>query len=188
MNEYFGIRPLAAITLTFLLLIAGACASEESQPEPTQEPTPSPTSRGPTSLRLAPAKTINAALSKISNRLETSRPRAIEIDSVVYVETTVGQAQRLFDPLGERGGGQFFEDAPDDLPVWAVVATGDFRESETLRGGQIFTYSSLWWVVAIGEKGFIWGVNYRNSDVSTLGTATSVPLPLPEFPTPVRLE
>ncbi len=146
----------------------------------------------PFNERLDPACSVNEALSKISYRLETDQPRAVEIDSVVYVETTVGQAQRLFDPKGERGGGQFFEGAPDDLPVWAVVANGEFRASETMRGGQIFTYSSLWWVVAIGEKGFITGVNFRdsdvgfsNSDVGALGTVIPVPLPLPTFAAPV---
>ncbi len=117
----------------------------------------------------------------------TCNPR---IDTVQYVKTTVGQAKsRLasasdghFDP-GKRVAGW----GADDLPIWIVVAKGQFTKFSIIDPTPGPPFSSLWVIFPMGRAGSFPFPSNAQYDLSQLGTVHNVPLPLPPFPTPVNL-
>ncbi len=83
---------------------------------------------------------------------------------------------------------RWFAYAPTDAPVWVVVAYGQFQgksvPGSTTPGP---SYSSVWVVIPKGQLGMSDGAGNERYDLSQLGTVVEVPVPLPPFPTPVKL-
>jgi hypothetical protein len=101
-----------------------------------------------------------------------------------YVEATVGEAKDLLDPDRESG----LWEAAEDLDAFIFVAYGEFRWRDFLDGTRGPTYETLWVVVPLHEEGMHSGTSNEEYDLEQFGDVHEVPLPLPEFPTPVNLE
>lgn len=131
------------------------------------------------------AQTAEEAL-EVARRVFTTAPPYVvhEIESVDYVETTVGAARDLLDP--ERATKVW--DAPDELSAWLVVAQGRFVFRSVPGSSEPGPTYKYVWVVVPKETGSLGSaaVNVVPS-LSSLGKVSSVPLPLPPFPTPVAL-
>jgi hypothetical protein len=143
----------------------------------------------PTSSIGQPANTLQDALNQARNILEAGPPYVAldEVGSFVYVATTYGQVVSLRKFNGIRRD-EKTPPFPDGLPVWLFVAYGPFQDRSmpgSTTPGQ--TYSTRYMVIPKGQVGLSTGVNNEQYDLSQLGTAVQVPVPLPPFPTPVRL-
>lgn len=173
-----ALAALAGVATGLALLVACSDSARPASSEPV----------APTSSYGKPAKTLEDALSQARGRLEAGPPFADEIESAVYVETTVGRARDLFDPKREIGSGRFFTDAPADSPVWVVVAYAEFQWAN--RGAidvPPVLYSTVWMVIPVGKSGMYLGASNEQYDLARLGRVVEVPVPLPPFPTPVKL-
>lgn len=107
-----------------------------------------------------------------------------DFQSVQYVETTVGQARDLFDPRHEI---KVWETA-DSAEAVVIVAYGEFYTwcmgCEPHTSGP---HSTHWAVVPIGQRGTFDLLSNERYDLTRFGAVRQVPLPLPEWPTPVAL-
>lgn len=190
--------PTTLLALTALLCITLSCGGDDGSSAslavtstPSQRPaTPSPsatlTPAVPTSSIGQPANTVEEALGLARDRFTAAPPFVVhDIESVVHVDTTVGQARDLFDPEHERKAW----DAPDHLPAWGVVAYGSFQV-KSVPGSSTPgpSLTSVWVVIPKGDVGLHWWVDDQSYELSRLGTVVEVPVPLPPFPTLVTLE
>ncbi len=114
--------------------------------------------------------------------------------SVEYVQTTKSKLRQVIGPakshlLGDPGATVEGIDAPEDWPVWAVVARGSFHGRAAALATQEYHVGSNFWVLVPKDRqGF--GANFAtdtNYDISQLGEVHDVPLPLAKWPTPVAL-
>ncbi len=65
------------------------------------------------------------AVRKEVESLTAAPPHLVhEIDTLLYVESTVGEARELFGPAGPRTA----PDVADDVPAWVFVAYGRFQD------------------------------------------------------------
>ncbi len=189
-----AIALLALSAFAFLIL---SCGGDDSGPaslavtttrvQGPATPTPSAklTPAVPTSSIGQPANTVEEALGQARSVFTSAPPFVVhDIESVVYVDTTVGRARELFDPDHERKAW----DAPDHLPAWVVVAYGSFQV-KSVPGSSTPgpSLTSVWVVIPEGDVGLHWWVDSQSYELSRLGTVVEVPLPLPPFPTPVTL-
>lgn len=144
----------------------------------------------PTSPLGKPVGSLEAALSLARLRFTASPPWAEhDIESMHYVDTTLGRARDLFDPDGSTPKGRWFADAPATSPVWAMVARGNFRWKSALDSRTPGpSYSTVWLVIAKGEKSTSDGSANSDYDLTKLGSPLEVYLPLPQYPTPVGFE
>lgn len=101
-----------------------------------------------------------------------------EVESVVYVETTVGEARALLDP----GRTATTWTASDALDAWLIVAYGTFDFTGSVTPGR--TAGSVSVVIPKGEPGAHATDGVARSDLSQLGTVVDVPLPLSTSPAP----
>lgn len=169
---------VGALTL-IVWLILGACGSAT---QPASSIAPVPTS----SIGTA-ASTIDEALG-IAREVFTASPPYIvhQIDSLVYVETSVGRARELLDPDRRAPQDRWFAQAREDAAVWVVVAYGTFQW-KSVPGDTTPRQpdSSVGVVIANGEVGtFQFGGNGQY-DLSQLGAPVEIKVPLPPFPTPI---
>lgn len=136
-----------------------------------------------------PANTLQDALTKVREYLEVGPPYVVlhDVGPVVYVETTYGQvvSLRKFNGIPRDENTPPF---PSTLPVWLFVAYGKFQDRSmagSTTPGQ--TYTTRYFLIAKGEKAFSTGATNEQYDLSSLGTVIQVPVPLPPFPTSVKL-
>lgn len=179
-----SIRPAIAIAVLTAIIVGVSIVLLRSTETSDVE-----SQRGyPTSTAGKSAKTINDALN-VSREFFTASPPFLvhEIESVSYVESSVGEARTLFDPdrVLELWG------AADDWPAWVVVASGQFQRGTLRADGTRGTGGwerTVWVVVPMDEIGAYSGIRNEEYDLSQLGAVKEVPVPLAEFPNPIELE
>jgi len=92
-------------------------------------------------------------------------------ESVSYVETTVGQAEKLFLPYRPGGLGP-----SKDAPAWAIVADGEFRGNDRLTPGTPPPSVTTIWIVVVQRTEHIYsGGSTERYDLSKLGAVVKVP-------------
>jgi hypothetical protein len=182
-------RAFVLCTLGVVGALALACSgsSDHRDAEPTRI----------ISLGGRPAKTALDA-GELSRQIFTGCPPwcGSQIDEIEFVETTVGQARRFFGTGGEKVGddpGDYLGSSntpdgwPDDLKVWFVIAHGTFHETHVAIRSLPPPVSNLWAIVAYGGHTSYFATD-DEYDLSQLGRIRHIELPLPPYPTPVRLD
>jgi hypothetical protein len=196
--------PRSAVAVICIIVSALACAGadcaetpnsrSESQAQPTGPshelppgfPTYAPTPPWKTVLWTV-AQNAGDAAGFAREMLYNANPpfRAVETESMQYAESTVGAARELVSYTRED---VMTWEIADSTPAVIFVARGTFecfpnRFSEAPRTQS----TTMWVIVALGEKGTRAGCSNEVYDLSGLGEVRDVPLPLAPFPTPVSL-
>lgn len=159
--------PSAAATCTFPTIVPPKLQTQESPctlatlaniTPPASAgplPTPVPIENTEEAIRVAASRLIGGGTTVMS-----------QLESVVYVETTAGEARRLFSPNRRRA-----PEVPDNIPVWAFVAYGRFQYSCMGCGGTTSpVYPSLVVVVPKDGQRVFFGGGDEQYDLSQLGT------------------
>lgn len=155
--------------------------------EPVDFPTPGPTFPWKSVLG-GVAEDVQDGLSFARELIGAGPPFVVsEPEKVVYVEATVGAARDLLDPNRTTKNWE----VPDDVPAVIIVAYGRFQWKSmpgSVTGATPGpTYTSVWVVVPLGQRGTYRISTNDQHDLTRLGEAREVALPLPPFPTPVSL-
>jgi hypothetical protein len=103
-----------------------------------------------------------------------------------YGEATVGEARILFDYVQDDN---LNWTVTDETPAIIFVVYGEFEIVANRFSEQPPpVLPTVWIVVPLGERGTLTAWSDEEYHLSELGEVHEVPLPLPEFPTPVSLE
>ncbi len=137
------------------------------------------------------AHDIEQSVGIFRDRITSNPYYNADIQSLTYVNTTIGQLRKLFGPPKAPGDlastvGAF--KARDDTLVWAIVARGQFPTFHMGLGTQLPPTSAVWLFVLHDLAGNLSADTNDNYDISQLGEVREIPLPLAKWPTPVALE
>ncbi|MGB2694441.1 MAG: hypothetical protein WBD55_04540 [Dehalococcoidia bacterium] len=152
---------------------------------PTYYPSPGPTLPWK-SATTGTAENVQEAASFARELIYAMPPfESVELRSLTYVEATVGEGRDLYDP----GREDKIPDIADDVAAVIFVAHGRF-EWRDLAGSATPgpVYSSRLLIIPLGKSGSFSDASDEEYDLSALGEVSEVPLPLPEWPTPVSLD
>ncbi len=144
----------------------------------------------PTSAVGKITQTLQGALNQAREIFTSAPPYVVhDIESVSYADTTVGKVRALFAPEGGAPTEGWLGYAGEDIPVWFIVAVGDFqtRPAPGTDSAPGKSYGVLWIAFAQGGAGRGGGSLSEIGDLSSLGTVVEVPVPLAEYPAPVKL-
>lgn len=173
-----------------LVLVVGSDASPSASAPlvtTTDEATPRPLPNI-TPPDSAPVNTIQDAfnVARFLNFNGGPGPDTRNPDAVYYVETTFGQARKVFQvsPDGFNPA-EAPTKIPDTTPIFVIVAYGQFPDTHVLGERTPHVYTAMWAMFAIGTQLHADNVGNEQYDLSQLGTVGVVEVPLPPQPTPV---
>lgn len=147
-----------AVLLVFALVAAGCMRTE------AVTPTPRATPQALTPSLDAVIRTYDDALTMALPNF-TGRGSTVtlhELESISYVETTLGRALLALDEFWRGGWDEYLDD-----PVWLFVAYGRFQAGGNGRKGPVHSAS---WQIALKDTVYVWGaLTSDRYDLSQLG-------------------
>lgn len=185
-------RALALLALPAIALVTAtlsACSGPTHSSPKAQAPQPQPQAqRSPTLPPLTVITTLSDAVALFDVKGGDLMLSPIVMpQSVSYVQTTIGQANKLLQPYLDWTAGTLAVEGglTADTPAWVFVAYGEWERGSQ---GRIVVPTPntaiaatpatvLWEVVAQGKWGHFEGASDVTIDVSQLGTPAQLPFP-----------